>query len=61
MPEPSIYTDASTNGGAAYHQGQGFYVNWCIDMPEVADEHINVKELCVNLLGARKWCYMWRN
>ena len=61
MPEPSVSTDASTTGGAAYHRGQWFYVNWSIDMPDVAEEHINVKELCVVLLAARKWCYKWSN
>jgi hypothetical protein len=61
MPKPSISTDASTDGGAAYHHGQWFYVNWRIDMPDIAEEHINVKELCVVLLAARKWCYLWRN
>ena len=62
-PEPkhAMSTDASMSGGAAFLEGKWFYVNWEQDYPEMADKHINLKELYTVLLAVRKWYKLFKN
>ena len=41
--------------------GDWFYRNWEIDDKGFAEEHINVKELYIVLLAARKWACVWKD
>ncbi|CAG2249940.1 unnamed protein product [Mytilus edulis] len=43
-PITNIQTDACNFGGGAFFNSDYFYINWKIDMPAVADFHINIKE-----------------
>lgn len=61
LPEIVVSTDACLTVGAAYYQGDWFYVNWDIDYPEWSNLHINLKELVTVLLALRKWRELWRN
>ena len=47
-PSIVIATDACIVGGGAFCQGgSSLYVNWIIDKPELAEQHINIKELAM--------------
>ncbi len=61
LPDHTISTDASTSGGAACNEQDWFYSHWESDMPQVADLHINLKELLVVLMALRRWGPTWRN
>ena len=60
-PTAYLTSDACTIGGGAVYNSDWFYVNWCIDFPGMAPEHINVKELCTIILAARRWAHLWSN
>ena len=60
-PEHAMSTDASTAGGAAFLDGDWFYINWETDLPSMADKHINIKELYTVLLAIRRWCNTFKN
>ena len=45
QPVTSVFTDSCKLGAGAIYDGDWFCVNWQLDWPEVADFHINNKEL----------------
>ncbi|XP_033762030.1 uncharacterized protein LOC117343680 [Pecten maximus] len=51
----SIQTDASSEGGGGYYNGDYFYVNWQLDLPPLAQEHINVKEFLAIYFAFCRW------
>ena len=63
VPVPAAIgtSDACTAGGGAVLQNDWFYVNWQVDLPSIAMQHINVKELCTIVIGARRWANLWAN
>jgi hypothetical protein len=52
-------TYACTNGGGGHFGIDWFYVNWAVDVPELKEAHINVKELMSVFLAASKWAHLW--
>lgn len=46
-----VQTNASSEGGGGYYNGDYFYVNWALDLPDCASEQINVKEFVVFFLA----------
>lgn len=63
LPEPccTLYSDASSSGGASFCDGDWFYANWDLDFPEYSDLHINMKELFTVVLAFRRWGHLWPN
>ena len=60
-PLTSLQTDACTEGGGAYFMGDYCYINWVIDMPQFALEHINIKELLIIFLAICRWGSVFQN
>jgi len=58
-PVIKLQTDASLVGGGAICQNDWTYVNWLYDFKEIAREHINVKELAMVLMAAKRWAHSW--
>lgn len=54
-PITNIQTDACNFGGGAFFNSDYFYINWKIDMPAVADFHINIKETVTLILALFHW------
>jgi len=54
-PITSIQCDACTEGGGATFLGDYMYINWNIDMPDMAPLHINVKEAIMIILAIFRW------
>ena len=61
LPQQSVVTDSSTQAAGALFQGDWFYMNWQLDLPQFSDEHINVKEALTVCFAARRWCHRWKN
>lgn len=59
-PCTSVGTDASTIAGGAFYQGDWEYCAWHLDYPELADSHINIKELATVRNAALRWGASWR-
>ncbi len=59
VPSDQFATDACMEGGGAFYKRDWFYVNWKLDMPVLADAHINAKELHTVCLAAEKWAPQW--
>ena len=58
-PSIVIATDACIVGGGAFCQGgSSLYVNWIIDKPELAEQHINIKELVMIKEAVCHWAPM---
>ena len=57
----TLQTDASSLGGAGYYEGDFFYVNWAIDLPDIQNEHINIKETTAVILSVLRWGHLWKN
>lgn len=60
-PVRSLITDACNSGGGGYFRGDYFYMNWALDLPEVADKHINTKETLAIILALQRWAPMLSN
>lgn len=60
-PVTSIQCDACTEGGGAAFLNDFFYINWALDMPDVAPLHINLKETVIIVLAIFKWAYLLKN
>ena len=60
LPNFEFSTDACLVGGGAHFRDDWFYVNWVLDMPEVANSHINVLELETIHLAAEFWGSKWQ-
>ena len=59
-PATQVFTDSSIPAGGAFYRGDWTYTNWQADLPVLAREHINVKELAATLVAARRWAHLWR-
>ena len=60
-PVTNLQTDACLHGGGGYYNGDYFYINWELDMPDVIDKHINLKEAISILLALERWAPMLQN
>jgi hypothetical protein len=59
LPSFQFSTDACQTGGGGMFQGDWWYVSWLNDLPEFAEQHINVLELeCVHI-AAERWGHLW--
>ena len=54
-PVRSLCTDACNTGCGGYFAGDYFYVNWTTDLPEMTEQHINVKETMAIVLALKRW------
>ena len=61
VPAADFSTDASNEGGGAFYRQDWFYANWEMDLPSLADAHINAKELHTVCLAAERWAPLWSN
>lgn len=46
-----LMMDVCNLGGGGYFYGDYFYVNWVLDLFEVVDKYINIKEILIIVLG----------
>lgn len=60
-PVTHVLTDASLEAGGAFCQGDWIYSSWPADFPDLANEHINVKELAAVYIAACRWGKLWQN
>lgn len=51
LVSPKFQTNASSEGGGCYYNGDYFYVNWALDLPDCASEQIHVKEFVAIFLA----------
>ena len=56
-----IHNYACDQAGGGHCEGDWFYGNWSVDVPEIQDFHIIVKELMAVIVAARHWCHLWTN
>jgi hypothetical protein len=61
VPTHMAVTDACNIAAGLSYRGDWAYVNWQLDLPQVADLHINYKETVAIILAAYRWAPMWRN
>lgn len=61
VPSSSFSTDACLRGGGGEYYADWFYYHWETDFPEVAELHINLKELFTVYLASIRWAQSWRN
>ena len=61
QPITSVFTDSCNLGGGAIYDGDWFYTNWQLDWPQVADFHINAKEILAIFLAVCRWAPAWLN
>ena len=61
VPSRIFTTDACTHGGAGAFNSDWFYANWETDYPEIANLHINFKELFAVFLASLRWAKSWTN
>lgn len=54
-PVTNLQTDACQHGGGAFFDSDFFYINWKLDLPAVADFHINLKETITLILAIFRW------
>ena len=54
-PEVVIHCDASQNAGGAFCSKDWFYTSWSADLPLIANEHINIKELAIAVAAIFQW------
>lgn len=59
-PAFHVLTDSSTVGASITCHHDWLYVNWALDLPDVADCHINEKELMAVVLAACRWAPLWQ-
>lgn len=55
----NVYVDASTRGCGMVWGSDWLYVNWEVDSPHLATEHINVKETLAIALAVKRWAPLW--
>lgn len=60
-PISSLQCDACSEGGGATFLGDFFYINWTLDMPDVAPLHINLKETIIIVIAIFKWASFLEN
>ena len=57
----TVHIDACNTAAGIAFNGDWFYVHWKSDWPEVANLHINFKEVLAFILAARRWGHLWSN
>ena len=60
-PYLALQTDVSSEGGGCFYNGDHFYINWALDLPVCATEHINVEEFVAIFLAVFRWCHNFWN
>ena len=61
QPITSVFTDSCNLRGGAIYDGDWFYTRWQLDWPQVADFHINAKEILAIFLAVCRWAPAWSN
>ena len=61
QPDTTLFTDASLEAAAAYHDKDFLYSAWAADLPLISNSHIYLKEMCAILLAFYRWVHKWRN
>ena len=61
QPVTSVFTDSCNLGAGAIYNGDWYYAYWPLDWPEVADFHINCKEILAIFLAVCRWAPVWAN
>lgn len=56
-----VFVDACSSASGIFYNGDWQYTVFNWDWPEVADLHINYKEVLSVLLAARRWGHLWAN
>lgn len=56
-----IYTDACTQGGGILAPFDWCYIDWRLDTPKLANEHINVKETMAVIIAIQLWAPLLQN
>jgi len=56
-----IYTDACTQGGGILAPFDWYYIDWQLDTPKLAAEHINIKETMAVVVAILRWAPMLQN
>ena len=54
-PTADIHCDASQLAGGAFCRNDWLYTAWSADLPALADEHINMKELAIAIAAIFHW------
>ena len=57
----NVYSDACSEAGGAFCNGNWFYVHWPTDVPRLSPHHINTKEFATVIMAAQVWCRTWAN
>ena len=60
-PVTSLQCDACSDGGGATFLGDFLYINWALDMPDVAPLHINLKETIIIVIAIFRWVSLLQN
>jgi hypothetical protein len=60
-PISPLQCDACFDGGGATFLGDFFYINWDLDMPDVAPLHINWKETIIIVIAIFRWVSLLQN
>ena len=60
-PEVKISCDASQAAGGAFCLNDWFFTAWSADLPSIASEHINIKELAIAIAAVFRWADALRN
>lgn len=59
-PVIHVYTDSSNHAAGIVAHNDWLHINWQIDVPEVQDTHINVKETLAVAAAVYRWAPSWR-
>ena len=61
QPTTDVQTDACQLAAGAYFRGDWLYLNFDVDTPELAQSHINHKEVRAQIFAAFRWAPSWAN
>lgn len=59
-PIATLFCDASQLGGGAFCLDDWLYTSWSADHPDVANSHINMKELAIVVYAIQRWIHRLR-
>ena len=57
----TVFIDSCNTGCGAIHGLDWLYVNWDMDLPDLAKAHINVKETVTSIFAVRRWAKKFKN
>jgi hypothetical protein len=60
-PVHTIFMDACDSGSGFMYNGDWGYVNWALDLPEMSNAHINIKETISAIFAVRRWALNFEN